>query len=120
MRQPAEPEATPISAEFAAATLAEHYGLRGRLDALPGEHDANFKVTAPDGRLYLFKLHAGALDPSEAALQAATLRYLEANAAELPIQRLFLDVKGAVTPVAVAPCGGLHRHRLTTYLEVEI
>lgn len=120
MRQPAEPEATPISKEFAAAALAEHYGLQGRLDALPGEHDANFKVTAPDGRLYLFKLHAGALDPSEAALQAATLRYLEAHAPHLPIQRLFLGVKNEVTPVAMAPDGRLHRLRLTTYLEGEV
>ena len=113
-----EPAGSSLSA-FAAVALGEHYGLQGRLEAVPGEHDANFKVTAADGQVYLFKLHAADLDPSESALQAAALRHLELHAPELPIQRLFLGLNGDISPVAIAPDARLRRLRLTTFIDGE-
>ncbi len=116
MRQPTD-EQEPISLiAQAAAALNAHYGLDGRLEALPGAPDASFKVTAPDGQIYLFKLYPADLDPSELAMQAAALRHLELHAPELPIQRLFLGLNGEISPVVVAPDARLRRLCLTTYI----
>jgi len=48
---------TKDDAKEAERWLAEQFALHGILEPLPGEHDRNFKVTATDGRRYLFKIH---------------------------------------------------------------
>src|SRR3569623_1776483 len=84
--------------DFAVHALYEAFGLGGRLDALPGEHDRNFKVTAADGTRYLFKLHGARVAVQRAELQAATLRHLEHVAPNLPVPRLFLGRSGEMLP----------------------
>ncbi len=103
--------------DFAVLALREAFGLSGRLEALPGEHDRNFKVTAADGTHYLFKIHGARVAPERAELQAAALRHLEHVAPELPVPRLFLGREGAMLPVLRDARGGAWRLRLTTWLD---
>src|SRR4051794_24049324 len=109
------------AAKEAERWLADQFALHGVLEPLPGEHDHNFKVTAADGRRYLFKIHppANVLAPGDARtdLQAAVLRHLEQRAAALPLPRLFLGRDG--TPLAtVSDADGRERRlRLTTWLD---
>src|SRR3954452_2257335 len=93
---------------FAAHALQEAFGLAGRLEPLPGEHDRNFKVTAGDGARYLFKIHGARVAIERAELQAAALRYLERVAPDLPVPRLFLGRAGAMLP-AVHDAEGAER-----------
>jgi len=101
---------------FATHALHEAFGLVGRLESLPGEHDRNFKVTAADGSRYLFKIHGPRVTPERAELQAAVLRHLERAAPDLPVPRLFLGRAGAMLPTIRDPNGAERRLRLTTWL----
>jgi len=103
--------------DFAVRALHEAFGLQGRLEPLPGEHDLNFKVTAADGGRYLFKIHAADLAPERAELQAAILRHLEHQAPDLPLPRLFLGREGQALPVIDDAQGRARRLRLTTWLD---
>src|SRR5581483_11061465 len=82
----------------AAEALSDAFGLNGRLEPLPGEHDLNFKVLAADGVCYLFKIHGEGVAPDRAEMQAAVLRHLEQRAPDLPVSRLFLGRDGAALP----------------------
>ena len=119
MRQPTDKTETNPMAVLAAAALAEHYGLAGQLQALPGEHDANFKVTTPDGRRFLFKIHAPNLAPVESELQVEALRHVEKHAPDLPMQRVLPGKSDAVLP-ELHTAGGMRRLRLTTWLDGEV
>ena len=101
--------------DFAAHALHEAFGLAGRLEPLPGEHDRNFKVTAADGARFLFKIHGARVAPERAELQAAALRHLEHVAPDLPVPRLFLGRAGAMLPAIRDAQGGERRLRLTTW-----
>lgn len=103
--------------DFAAHALHEAFGLAGRLEPLPGEHDRNFKVTAADGARFLFKIHGARVAPERAELQAAALRHLEHVAPDLPVPRLFLGRAGAMLPAIRDAQGGERRLRLTTWLD---
>src|SRR5689334_4414186 len=109
--------AIETEADFAAHALREAFGLVGRLEPLPGEHDRNFKVTAADGSHYLFKIHGARVAAERAALQAAALRHLEHTAPDLPVSRLFLGRSGEMLPAMRDPKGAERRLRLTTWLE---
>jgi 4-aminobutyrate aminotransferase-like enzyme/Ser/Thr protein kinase RdoA (MazF antagonist) len=104
----------------AAAWLNEAYGLGGRLTALPGEHDANFKLQLADGRRYLFKIHAQHLSDDEVMLQADTLAYLAAAAPDLPMQRLIPAKTGALLPLIRTSGAVPLRLRLTSWIEGEV
>ncbi len=114
---PSDAAATERASDFAAHALHEAFGLAGRLEALPGEHDRNFKVTAADGARYLFKIHGAGVAAQRAELQAAALRHLERVAPGLPVPRLFLGRAGATLPAIRDAQGGERRLRLTTWLE---
>ena len=106
-----------VDAAFAVRALTEAFGLVGRLEPLPGEHDSNFKVNADDGARYLFKVHGGRVAKARADLQASVLRHLEHSAADLPVPRLFVGRGGQPLP-SVRDAMGLQRQlRLTTWLD---
>ena len=104
----------------AARWLQEVYGLTGELTALPGEHDANYKLQLADGRRFLFKCHATHLSDGEVMLQADTLADLAAAAPDLPMQRLEPATNGALLPVLRLDDGTTIRLRLTTWIEGEV
>jgi 4-aminobutyrate aminotransferase-like enzyme/Ser/Thr protein kinase RdoA (MazF antagonist) len=103
--------------DFAAHALHQAFGLAGRLEPLPGEHDRNFKVTAADGTRYLFKIHGARVAMRRAELQAAALRHLEHVAPDLPVPRLFLGRSGEMLPTIRDAHGAERRLRLTTWLD---
>ncbi|WP_343715164.1 aminotransferase class III-fold pyridoxal phosphate-dependent enzyme [Inquilinus sp.] len=98
------------------ALLSRHWDVAGTLVPLPGEHDANFRVTAPDGRGYLLKLHAAGTADAEAEMQAAVLAHLAARDPGLPVQRAVPAGDGRLV-VAVEVAGRRRLARLTAWLD---
>ncbi|WP_158557942.1 aminotransferase class III-fold pyridoxal phosphate-dependent enzyme [Spongiactinospora gelatinilytica] len=93
---------TPTANDHGAApTLAEdsarvaeivrrQYGLDGRVRALPGERDRNFRLVTEHGDGYVIKVHAPGADPAELDLQDAALLHLAGH----PVPRLVASLDG--------------------------
>ena len=80
------------STDIAQACLARYWGLHGDLSRLDGERDANFRVSASDGKNYVLKImHSGCLADS-VDFQAAALAYLRPLGLNLP--RVISNLEG--------------------------
>ena len=106
----------PIDVGLVTSLLAEHYDLAGRLQPLATEKDDTFRLEADSAR-YLVKVSP----PDEAAsvvdLQTAVMRFLEAAAPELPVQRVRLTVDGRDHVVVAANDGGPRILRVFDFVE---
>lgn len=110
----------PVPADWAAQQLALHWGLRGELQALSGERDANFLLQTVNAagplRAMLKVSH-----PSEPALvsdfQTQALLHIARQAPTLPVQRLLPTRDGQAALSLVAPDGQPRVVRLFSYLE---
>lgn len=91
----------PIEAAEAIRLACEHFdvGLPGtvHVEALPGEYDANFKLTAGDGRCFVLKIMHPARDPGLVDLQCAALRHLADAAPGLRLPRVQMTRGGEPT-----------------------
>ncbi|WP_158578503.1 aminotransferase class III-fold pyridoxal phosphate-dependent enzyme [Spongiactinospora rosea] len=91
-------DAAPTLAEDSARVaevVRRQYGLDGRVRALPGERDRNFRLVTEQGDGYVIKVHAPGADPAELDLQDAALLHLAGH----PVPRLIpsLDGRRSVT-----------------------
>jgi 4-aminobutyrate aminotransferase-like enzyme/Ser/Thr protein kinase RdoA (MazF antagonist) len=92
--------------EADAALLARRlYGLEAEARALPGEFDDNFRLAAPDGRLFVLKVLHPARDPGLVDLQCAALRHIEGRAPHLPLPRVVPTTAGEALTLAPGPDG---------------
>jgi len=91
---------------IAARLLADHgaalrealeraFSLRGELLPLAGERDANLRLQADDGGVWLVKVMADATPTDDVELQANVLTHLAENAPSLPVPRLRRTADGA-------------------------
>ncbi len=71
-----DPPSVPL--DQISETLAEHWGLSGRLRPLEGERDQNTQVTTADGRNFVLKIASPSEDPLTADFQCAALRHVAA------------------------------------------
>ncbi len=96
------------------AILRDGFGVSGRLRELPGEHDFNRHVMAPDGREYLLKIHAPGNESTSLDMQVEVLEHLAAAAPALRLSRQLRSTRNAI----LHPCGPTRRHqaRLLTWL----
>lgn len=105
----------PIDVDLVTSVLAEHYDLAGRLQPLATEKDDTFRLEA-DSAGYLVKVSP----PDEARevvdLQTAVMRFLEAAAPELPVQRVRLTLDGR-DHVDIAADGGSRVLRVFEFVE---
>lgn len=83
----------PIDVGRVISLLAEHYDLAGRLRPVATEKDDTFRLET-DSAGYLVKVSPPDEAPSVVGLQTAAMRFLEAAAPELPVQRVRLTVDG--------------------------
>ncbi|MDJ1160000.1 aminotransferase class III-fold pyridoxal phosphate-dependent enzyme [Chelatococcus sp. SYSU_G07232] len=105
-----------FSAEEAAAVLHALFGVSGRLEALPSERDQNFRVTAADGREFIFKIVNAAEPQTAVAFQTALLRHVEAVDPDLPVPRIVPTPEGEDFGFATGRGGERHALRLVTWL----
>src|SRR5690242_10167288 len=113
-------EAPAFTAEDARRIAAEAFGVRvGAVEALPGEHDANFLLRTDGGsdgeRLVLKLSHAGE-DRAVLEMQAAALEQLAARAPELALPRVRPAVDGERIATVAGAHGTAHYARLLTYV----
>jgi Ser/Thr protein kinase RdoA (MazF antagonist) len=106
----------PIDVGLVTSLLAEHYDLAGRLQPLATEKDDTFRLRC-DSAGYLVKVSP----PDEAAsvvdLQTAVMRFLEAAAPELPVQRVRVTLDGHDHVVVAANDGGTRILRVFDFVE---
>jgi len=103
----------------------ECYGVAGKAERLPAEHDDTFRLVTRDGTSRLLKVgvaapgvaapDAAALDAAEVSFQTAVLLHLEQTAPELPVQRVITALDGRPELVLDGPRPRVVR--MTTYLE---
>ena len=89
----------------AAAIARDIFGVRGTANALPGEYDHNFLMTAPDGGRFVLKVMHPARERGFVEMQCRVLRHLAVRAPRLPLQRVRLTPAGDEVAVVAAPGG---------------
>jgi len=97
------------------AFVAEHYGIRGAFERLPGERDQNVRIRASDGSQYVLKISGASEDRAVVDLQVKALLHIEAKDAELAVPRVVRGLDGGVV-YATQSEKGEHAVRLLTWL----
>src|SRR6516164_8518410 len=105
-----------FSDEAARQVLLDEFGLAGSLTALAGERDQNFRVDAPEGRRFLFKISNPADTLPILDMQTAALRHIEQTAPDLPVMRTLPGVSGEPWTEVPGPDGRTYPVRLFTFL----
>ncbi|HYN03510.1 MAG TPA: phosphotransferase, partial [Vicinamibacteria bacterium] len=95
----------PLTEKDAVALARTRYGLEATARALPGELDDNFRLEAPDGRLFVLKAMHPARERGLVELQCAALRHLEDRAPHLPLPRVVPTSAGEAVTLAPGPDG---------------
>ncbi len=113
-------EAPVFTVEEARRIAAEVFGVRaGAVEALPGEHDANFLLRTEGGddgeRLVLKLAHAGE-ERAVLEMQAAALERLARRAPELALPRVRPAVDGERIATVTGGDGTGHYARLLSYV----
>ena len=110
-------EVPDLSLADAANLAARLYGLDATAELLSGERDANFRLVAADGRVFLLKIS----NPSEADevvdLQTAGLDHIAKVDPARPVPRVVRTLAGTQGDHVVLPDGRRSTVRLLTYLE---
>ena len=105
---------------FVRAALVDHYDIVGEIEPLPGEIDANYKITTADSQRFVLRVHRHGCDPQEADLQASVLTYLAHAEPALAVQRVVASRSGALLPTAVDSRGLEHLLRVTTWIDGDV
>ena len=109
----------PVDVGLVTSLLAEHYDLAGRLQPVATEKDDTFRLRTDSGG-YLVNYLVKVSPPDEASsvveLQTAAMRFLEASAPELPVQRVRLTVDGR-EHVDIEAHGGTRILRVFDFVE---
>ena len=93
-----QPDFTVAEAQTA---LAESFGLEGTLQALVSERDQNFRVSTPDGELYVFKIANGSEPAAATDFQIRALLHLEQRGCSVPTPRVRRTVTGEVAATII-------------------
>lgn len=96
--------------------LAHHYGIRGRLERLPGEN-INYKVTTPAGKNYVLKLVDEHTPPEVVEMEVELLQHV--NRTDFPLklpQIIQTNNKKYETRIDIRNYG-LYRLRLIEFLD---
>jgi hydroxylysine kinase len=109
-------QSQPVPIERAVALVRERYGFEAAAVRLTGERDENFRLTAKDGREYVFKVANSAESAAVTDLTIAALLHLETADASFPCPRVMRELRGA-PHIRFADEAGIERTaRVLTYL----
>jgi len=92
------------------------FGITGRLDALEGERDQNYRLISEDGRCFVLKVSGAGEDTGIVDFQIRALEHLEREAPHIPAPRVVQTLEGETTAQIEGPDGSCHEVRLLTYL----
>ncbi|MEP1123234.1 MAG: phosphotransferase [Ilumatobacter sp.] len=109
-----DPPSVPL--DQISETLAEHWGLSGRLRPLDGERDQNTQVTTPDGRDFVLKIASPSEDPLTADFQCAALRHVAAADSSIGVPHVVPTADGHDI-VSTSVDGSPAPTRLLTFVE---
>lgn len=106
----------PIDVELVRRLLKRHYNLDGPLQPLATEKDDTFRLRTGSGA-YLVKVSPPDEAQAVTELQTAAMRFLEAEAPELPVQRVQLTLDGHDNVLIVTDHGGHRVLRVFGFVE---
>ena len=109
----------PIDVGLVSSLLDRDHHLAGRLEPMATEKDDTFRLRTGDAD-YLVKVSPPDEPPSVVGLQTAAMRFLEAAAPELPVQRVRLTVDGRDHVVIGADDGRTRCLRVFGFVEGSI
>jgi Ser/Thr protein kinase RdoA (MazF antagonist) len=109
----------PVDVALVRTLVARHYSLGGDLERLATEKDDTFRLKTGSGN-YLVKVSPPDEPEATVALQTAVLRFLEATAPELPVQRVKLTVAGDDNVVLTARDGRTRVLRVLGFVDGEV
>ncbi|TVQ74574.1 MAG: aminoglycoside phosphotransferase [Oceanospirillales bacterium] len=105
-----------IDLQQVAEIASIHYGLKGEINPLPGERDANFRLRVNSQQQYMLRFINAAESTIEVEFQIELLRYLEDHATDLPIPKLVPTLSGEDQPM-ILHADQQYRLRMVSYLE---
>ena len=105
-----------FTADAAAATARDLFGIEGALTRLYSERDQNFLIRQADGAAHVFKIAHGEEDPNVLDLQHRALVHIERRDPGLPVPRIVRTRGGEMTGVVEGPGGATHIVRLLSYM----
>ncbi|WP_206613939.1 phosphotransferase [Paenirhodobacter populi] len=107
---------TPMDAAQAARVARDVYGLDGTPNRMETEKDDTFRLTLPDGRRFVLKIANPGESHEELDLQVSVLRHLERHAPDLPVPRVFADLRGRAISGITDADGTRRSVRLMSFL----
>jgi Ser/Thr protein kinase RdoA (MazF antagonist) len=107
---------TPINVELVTLLLERDYNLSGRVQPLATEKDDTFRLRSGASD-FLVKVSPPDEAQAVVGLQTAAMRFLEAAAAELPVQRVQLTVDGRDNVVIDTEDGGVRVLRVFSFVQ---
>jgi len=97
------------------AIAAEHFGIHGRCQPLPGERDQNARISTAGGDDFVLKISSARARPEVVDFHAQALLHIAAHDAGLPVPRMVpLSNGGVIVPIHSAT--GVHQVRMLTWL----
>ena len=105
-----------FTADAAAATARDLFGIEGALTRLYSERDQNFLIRQADGAAHVLKIAHGEEDPNVFDLQHRALVHIERRDPGLPVPRIIRTRGGEMTGVVEGPGGATHMVRLLSYM----
>jgi len=106
-----------FDAKDIAKIVDRDYGLCGEWTPLEGERDQNFRLSTQDGRKFVVKVAGPDAAPEVVDFQLQALLYLERNAPQIPVPRIFRTRSGDGLSEIVDGKGVRHDLRIVTYLD---
>jgi 4-aminobutyrate aminotransferase-like enzyme/Ser/Thr protein kinase RdoA (MazF antagonist) len=97
--------AHPLTATDAVHLARRLYGLEAEAQPLPGEFDDNFRVSCPDGRVFVLKAMHPAREGGLVELQCAALRHFAERGPHLPLPRVVPTLRGDLMTAVPGPDG---------------
>ena len=110
-----------FTATEALAHIHAHYGITGRVSALPSERDQNFMIADPRGRKFVLKIANRGDAPELLDFQHQAMRRVAGSLGDCRVQEIVPSSTGAdLTMILDAVAGARHCARVMTWIEGEV
>ncbi len=110
-----------FTAGEALAHIRTHYGITGRVSALPSERDQNFMIAEPQGRKFVLKIANRDDAPELLDCQHQAMRRVADSLGDCRVQEIVPSCTGAdLTMILDAAAGLQHCVRVMTWIEGEV
>ncbi|KKB62047.1 hypothetical protein WM40_19885 [Robbsia andropogonis] len=109
-----------VSLAHVEGIVHQHYGIHGQATVMTSERDQNFKITAPDGREFAFRVSNPAEPPEVNDFQLAAMQHIACADPDLPVPRVIRTLNGEAHLSLPFDKGELRSVRMISYLPGDV